>query len=1431
MIIRPKTKRRLLILLVGAALFSVSAAWLYSYRIAIAERRVLADKQIGLDAYQHGDYQTALDKLTEYINHQQKEDAASIDPQALLAYANARAKLPTKNEDYIVSAVTNLRRYCVLVPGDLQAREQLVEMEAPYATYIPDAVSRSNDILRDHPDDLVALKAVGVINFREQKLSDALPAVEHYLQLSPTDLELQKIYFQIMHSLSRPGDEMQKHADDLLAKYPDDPRFKIVKALAYYYGRNPMASPEQSRQDFDQYHSLILTAAKADPPSAQFARTTIALLDGLSEYGVASDLLDRASAKFNDPDLTTQSIVRLWETRKYGEVVARLKNLDATSPNSDASMMAYKALSLYQLGKDSDAAAIVAQLDARGSQDHIAYGWAETLKAQYQIPPQDLKTRLAQYQDAQSASSENGYIAFLLGDAYAQMDESELATAAFRQAAQEMPSWAEPHVRLADLLVDQGQGATDEAARAAESARLAGTNASGTVELDAAIVNIKVSYARLLAIAGSGNTAALLSEVSQLQNQLPNEPETLPIYVALLAQTGQRDVAIDAIHQACKNPGAGGEDLLLNLVETSQSAKLGMEETLYTAIESKFGVTPRLAYARAIELLHNGRAGDGLAYLMQNAPRDKTPGDAIVWDRAICQYREAANDPAAASAWKKLGEKYPQDVMVQSTILSNANSAWNDRAFIRQTIDRLHTLTGDSAIAWKTFQARWLLAGDGGDAAASQAITLLTSVIAESPQQYLPRVLLATAYDRLKDTSSALDQWRQAADMQSQNPQAQFAYLQALHAAGKSEEVQVVFDHLAGMTNLPPDLALASATIIAAEGDMQRAENMLLAYPNPANPVLHDATLAKVYRLENRPSDAAAIYFTLATAKSLDVSTIREAADFFGAENQLPEAQKFLDRLSDLQLPGGQRQIILAEFQEEHGDPATAAKLYDDAVKSAGDDPAAAIQQIGFYIRQNLWGRAGAAAAAAAARGPTSGAVAKNSRAPSRLCTPSNIDQLQTLIEAITADPRSDAAMETLALATDSNSTLAQDRALMDKYPDFEPIYELTSRRLMAEGNPSEAVAVARKAMGRFPRSVNAARTTAEVNAASGNWNDAMIAGREWRQRVTENTRPADEFIAMADLAVQQPADAIDRLAPYIDSAKAQPDQNQTLISTYAQALLRAGRQADAVVLLQPLTKDSAKWRMVWLDLAPVSFSDAASSDNWISQIKPSLNADSMQEQGELAQIYVACGEGQNNPQDFAAAMDTLKPFLDSGKMSSGQWLTYAGAAADSHDLPSAEQAYRQALKLDPTSAVAQNNLADVLRQIGTPDGLKEAETLATAVISAHPADPQTFNFYDTLARVLLKENRPTDAIATFEKGNSLNPKDLDILIGLASTCANNSQVDAAVRYLSQIDSLMPPGTHLSDELQAELAATREIIRKGDGRSSVSGTDFSPGGK
>jgi predicted Zn-dependent protease len=1428
MMIRPKTKRRVLILLSGLVIFTGAVAWLYAYRMRIAESKLQLDKQIGIDAYRSGDYQTAIDKLAEYISHEQKRDQGQLDPEALLAFANARAKVPTKNDDYIVLAITSLRQYCSLVPENTQERDHLLEMEAPSPAYEPDALGRANDLLRSNPDDLVALKAITQIYARERKYQEAAPASDRYVRLSPTDLDMQKLNFEIMQALSRPASEMHQRADALRAKFPADPRFLIIKAWAYYFGQSRTETTQQRNDDFQAYEKLILQAAQQDPPTSQFAKTTVGLLDGFGQFGASQELLARASAKFSDPQLTLQLILRLWENRNYQEVISRLKKLDPTAPATDPQLIALKALAFYGLGDNKSADALVNNLVARGPDDHYGVGWSTALKAQFSSPLEDVKTRIQHYRDAQAALPDNGYIAFLLGLAYSEMDENDLALLEWRQASREMPSWAEPHVRLALLLVSLGQGASDEASRAAEDATLAGTNANGSVDLRAAVANVKVSFARLSNTTDPTAAAALLDEVKQLQTQLPYEPETLPIYVALLSQSGQRTAAIDVIKGACNNVGDDSEDALMSLVQLSRTAKLGMEDTLYAAIDRKYGATPRPAYARAIALLNNGGAADGLQLLLDDRSKNKNPNDTAFWDRAICQYREASHDPGAAAAWQKLGEAYPSDIAIQTAILTTGESAWSNRTFIKTTIDRLRALTGDQAIAWKTADARWLLTGDSADRDASEAVVLLNGITTSNPEEYLPHVLLATAYSRLKNFPGALEEWHRAADLAPQSAQAQFNLLQALHNAGKGEETRVQFDRLARISNLPPDMALVTATLIAADGDMQRAESMLVAYPNATNQVLHDATLAKVYRLENHPNEAAAIYFNLIHAKQLDVSTIREAADFFGAAGQLPEAHKFLDRLSEISLPPGQRELILASFEEGRGTPDAAGKLYEDAIKASSNDVIYYTRQIEFLMRQRNWSMAQSNLTAAMTRWPADETLPHLQNAITAFAHFPHADELGSLIDAISRDPQNNAANETLPVATDPTSPLPQIQALLDKYPDFQPLYELTTRRLMTSRRTAEAAAVASKAMARFSQSVDAARASAEVDGAAGNWNDAIIAARQWRQRAAGDSEQPDIFIAKADLLIDQAQDAIDRLSPYLADAKAHADDNQPLLTTYAQALIRVDRESEAAALLQPLAQNSSKWRLAWLEIAPAAYSEGAASGQWIEQIRPSLDPKSLDENAALAEAYLACADRQNFPPDYALAAKALQPFLQSSDMTAAHWLTYASAVTGAGDIASAEQAYRQALKIDPDNGIALNNLADLLRQKGNPSSLQEAEGMVSRAIATHPGDANLVSFLDTDAQILLKEGRTNDAVAAFQKGYAIDPKDLNILIGLALTYANNHQIDVAVRYLSQIDNLIVPGTHLTADLQTQLDDLRQAIRKSASQSSMTGTDFSP---
>jgi cob(I)alamin adenosyltransferase len=61
-------------------------------------------------------------------------------------------------------------------------------------------------------------------------------------------------------------------------------------------------------------------------------------------------------------------------------------------------------------------------------------------------------------------------------------------------------------------------------------------------------------------------------------------------------------------------------------------------------------------------------------------------------------------------------------------------------------------------------------------------------------------------------------------------------------------------------------------------------------------------------------------------------------------------------------------------------------------------------------------------------------------------------------------------------------------------------------------------------------------------------------------------------------------------------------------------------------------------------------------------------------------------------------------------------------------------------------------------------------------------------------------------------------------LVGMALTYAKGNRIDKATRSLAQIDAILPPGGAPAADLVAELQQARELVRKAESRSSITGT-------
>src|SRR5689334_6193737 len=102
MSLRPRTVRRLLVLLAAVLVLVGTAAAFYYKNERTARARVLAARETGMAAFRSNDYREALNNLKLYV----ARDIGKKDIDALYAYGVSRARIEEPNGKNILEGIT-----------------------------------------------------------------------------------------------------------------------------------------------------------------------------------------------------------------------------------------------------------------------------------------------------------------------------------------------------------------------------------------------------------------------------------------------------------------------------------------------------------------------------------------------------------------------------------------------------------------------------------------------------------------------------------------------------------------------------------------------------------------------------------------------------------------------------------------------------------------------------------------------------------------------------------------------------------------------------------------------------------------------------------------------------------------------------------------------------------------------------------------------------------------------------------------------------------------------------------------------------------------------------------------------------------------------------------------------------------------------------
>jgi tetratricopeptide (TPR) repeat protein len=365
-------------------------------------------------------------------------------------------------------------------------------------------------------------------------------------------------------------------------------------------------------------------------------------------------------------------------------------------------------------------------------------------------------------------------------------------------------------------------------------------------------------------------------------------------------------------------------------------------------------------------------------------------------------------------------------------------------------------------------------------------------------------------------------------------------------------------------------------------------------------------------------------------------------------------------------------------------------------------------------------------------------------------------------------------------------------RQIAGKFPQNMSLQSMLVQQYLLLHKIDDAAAVAERAMDARPDDPEPAQLAYSVYESDHRWRDARRAAEKWRDRSLDNPTAADVAIASAMTSLGKPNDALQQLAPYLDRAKADPEHHAAIIEASSRAMVVAGNPSDARAMLEPLLSRDVRWRRHWLRLAARDVATADEANDWLKRAESVIGPDAQLERLQLAEAWVGLADRLHAHQFRQTARSLLRELAAKTDAQPAALFMLATMDAQDGDRDSAEALYRRILKDHPEQADAQNNLAYLL--LLRNEKLDEAKALATQAVEQ---SPDASAFHDTLARIDEKLGMRDESIANFQTALSLDPDNLQAMVGMANTLSTGAQPDRdkASALLRRIESLLQRST------------------------------------
>jgi tetratricopeptide (TPR) repeat protein len=1317
--IRAKTKRRLVILLVAGVSFMALAGGAYAVRKAWQRSQALSAGKEGVAAAKAGDYKNALKQI--YVYRRKYPN----DIEALYYFALARQNVPEPDGGNLLEAASLWRQYVDVKPDDIEARRRLLDLYLNLG-FNSESLDEADALLKRVPDDPASLRARAIAFYRLRKFADAQQAIERLTRLKPDDFENQLLSFTIQSANGATPQQLVAKVVELRKAHPNDVQFALLLSIAYANANDRTAAAE-----------VIRKAAAQPMNSPKMLQLLVNQLD-LLELNAESVAVVRATAAAHPEDAAYQRILasRLFVAADY-DALDELVRKAAKPIADDPQVLVIQGLSLAQRGKLADASLIFQSVKTRASTDPVAAAIATAASALW-IDSLEPKARVEVCRGTLQKDSGNPFLHFLLAEANSMQGDSERALREWRSAYSIAPAWGLPRARCARDYLNAGR-----IADALATARLAQERAPNDRDT---LITLAMSWAATIGPNQVDEGTKLLALINNVRARFPDAQELRPLLVSVLGRLGHRNEALAEFRAALNMNPPALETTFLQLAAVSRVQNLGLESECFDQSAKAHGMTPQLAFAKATALSRANRSSDALSFF--ESVMSKRDADAP-WRLAYARLLSLLDDPRAKATWIAVADAFPKNTQIQWSALT-APGVQDDHEFLGRTVERLRDQLGQDNVEGRLAQALWLLQGRPTPKQTSEASVILGDITRAAPNLTEPRMLLAKCLQELGNISGAVEQMRIVARARPDDDVVALRLASLLMLQGEVDAARAELEIVAREPNSPA-VRQQAASMFLSLGDRNRARKILEQHTDASSAVL----LAQIFMQQGEPAKAEEIckkFLAAPTPALLDFY-----ANFLGSQGRPTEAREILAKLDTIDARPSVRELIRAEFAVRFGKPEEALAQYLAATRAAPKEPGAWRSLLLYCLRTGRVDNVQTYLAQALAQIPDDpGFAALKARFPlfqDLTAMPGGGNLLPALLQNL-ADI--DVIDEAIQLAVDDRKgatgaqTATKIRQLAEQHPKILAIQLFAIEFLAGKGQFENAATLATRAMSAFPSSASVARVCTGALGGAGRWSDAIATAKQWRQRDPDQAMQADMVIAATSLQMGDPTTGLRQLEPYIARAFKAPDDYESLITVYAQSLLAARQSTRAQDLLSPLLT-SPRWRSNWMSLAG-SIADMPTRITWVARVVTAIPADAVSEKIALAHCYQQLASATGDNAWKVKTHQLVDPLVSRADLGAGDLVALGLLFESQKDIPTAEQLYRRAVKVDPKQVIALNNLAMIL--LNADRNLQEALDFAkhAVQVSGKPT------FYDTQANVLARQKDYDNALKSIDSALQVDP-------------------------------------------------------------------------